>query len=207
MSGVRSRLTAGSWAAAALDALISDGVSAVAVEPLAVRLGATKGSFYWHFANRDALLAAALELWETRYNESIEAADEQPDPGRRLAFLFADVVGSVASGSGSGSASGSASGDERSGEINLLAAADDPLVGPVLRRIAARRTDYLIDLFRQMGYSLGEARRRGLLAHQIYLGYLEMAARLPELLPNGAAAQRHYVETVYAMLTGPVDPS
>jgi AcrR family transcriptional regulator len=192
MNGVRSRLTAGSWAAAALEALISGGVPAVAVEPLAVRLGATKGSFYWHYANRDALLAAALELWETRYNESIEAADEQPDPGRRLAFLFADVV--------------SAADDERSGEINLLAAADHPLVGPVLRRVAARRTDYLIDLFRQMGYSLGEARRRGLLAHQIYLGYLEMAARLPELLPNGAAAQRHYVETVYAMLTGPVDP-
>lgn len=194
MSSVRARLSAHSWAAAALDALISDGVAAVAVEPLAVRLGATKGSFYWHFANRDALLAAALELWETRYNESLEAADEQPDPGRRLAFLFADVVSS-------------SSGDERGGEINLLAAADHPLVGPVLRRVAARRTDYLIDLFRQMGFSLGEARRRGMLAHQVYLGYLEMAARLPELLPNGAAAQRHYVETVHAMLTGPVDLS
>jgi AcrR family transcriptional regulator len=195
MSDVRSRLSAASWAAVALDALISGGVSAVAVEPLAVRLGATKGSFYWHFANRDALLAAALELWESRYNESLEAADEQPDPGRRLAFLFADVVAS------------STPDDERSGEINLLAAADHPLVGPVLRRVAARRTDYLIDLFRQMGYSLGEARRRGLLAHQVYLGHLEMAARLPELLPNGAAAQRHYAETVHAMLTGPVEPS
>ena len=191
MKGVR--LSAASWAAAALDALIAEGVSAVAVEPLAVRLGATKGSFYWHFANRDALLSAALELWEARYNESIEAADEQPDPGRRLAFLFADVVSAVD--------------DERTGEINLLAAAEHPLVGPVLRRVAARRTDYLIDLFRQMGYSLGEARRRGLLAHQVYLGHLEMAARLPELLPNGAAAQRHYAETVHAMLTGPVEPS
>jgi AcrR family transcriptional regulator len=193
MNGVRARLSAGSWAAAALDALISGGVAAVAVEPLAVRLGATKGSFYWHFANRDALLTAALELWEARYSESLEAADEQPDPARRLAFLFADVV--------------AASDDERSGEINLLAAADHPLVGPVVRRVAARRTDYLIDLFRQMGYSLGEARRRGLLAHHVYLGYLEMAARLPELLPNGAAAQRHYAETIHTMLTGPVDPS
>ncbi len=197
MSSVRARLSARSWAEAALDVLICDGVAAVAVEPLAVRLGATKGSFYWHFANRDALLAAALELWETRYNESLEAADEQPDPGRRLAFLFADVVSSAAAGSG----------DERGGEINLLAAADHPLVGPVLRRVAARRTDYLIDLFRQMGYSLGEARRRGTVAHQVYLGYLEMAGRLPELLPNGVAAQRHYVETVHAMLTGPADIS
>ena len=30
----------------------------MAVEPLAKRLGATKGSFYWHFDNRDALIAA-----------------------------------------------------------------------------------------------------------------------------------------------------
>jgi AcrR family transcriptional regulator len=188
-----SRLSVDDWAAVALDALVAGGVAAVAVEPLAVRLGATKGSFYWHFTNRDALLRAALDLWEARYNESIEAADEQPDPVRRLAFLFASVLAADA--------------DERGGEMNLLAAADHPLVGPVVRRVAARRTDYLIDLFRQMGYTLGEARRRGLLAHQVYLGYIEMAARLPELLPNGAAAQRHYVETVQAMLTGPVSVS
>lgn len=181
-----ARLSADSWAAAALDALMSGGVPAVAVEPLAVRLGATKGSFYWHFSNRDALLSAALELWEKQYNESIEAADRLGDPARRLAFLFADVM-----------SGGTA-------EVNLLAAADHPLVGPVVRRVAARRTDYLIDLFRQMGYTLGEARRRGLLAHQVYIGYIEMARRLPELLPSGVSSERHYVETVHAMLTGPV---
>jgi AcrR family transcriptional regulator len=183
---MNARLSVGSWAAAALDALIDGGVPAVAVEPLAVRLGATKGSFYWHFSNRDALLAAALELWEKRYNESIEGFDRHPDPARRLAFLFADVM------------SGSTD------EVNLLAAADHPLVGPVVRRVAARRTDYLIDQVRQMGYSLGEARRRGLLAHQVYIGYIEMSRRLPELLPSGVASERHYVETVHAMLTGPV---
>ena len=45
---------------------------------------------------------------------------------------------------------------------------------------------------------------RGLLAHQVYIGYIEMAKRLPELLPSGMASERHYVETVHAMLTGPV---
>jgi AcrR family transcriptional regulator len=186
---MNARLSAASWAAAALDALIESGVQAVAVEPLAVRLGATKGSFYWHFTNRDALLAAALDLWEKRYNASIASFDRNPDPARRLAFLFADVM------------SGSTD------EVNLLAAADHPLVGPVVRRVAARRTDYLIDLFRQMGYTLGEARRRGLLAHQVYIGYIEMAKRLPELLPSGVASERHYVETVHAMLTGRVELS
>ena len=34
------------------------------MEGLARRLGATKGSFYWHFTNRDALIEASLAAWE-----------------------------------------------------------------------------------------------------------------------------------------------
>src|SRR5690606_7033358 len=59
-----ARLSAADWAQAALDVIAEQGVSAVAVEPLARRLGVTKGSFYWHFPSRDALLQAALERWE-----------------------------------------------------------------------------------------------------------------------------------------------
>src|SRR5437016_3886063 len=44
----RRTLTRADWIGAALDALARDGLRAVAVEPLAERLGATKGSFYWH---------------------------------------------------------------------------------------------------------------------------------------------------------------
>ena len=54
-----ARLSADDWAQAALDLIAEQGVSAVAVEPLARRLGVTKGSFYWHFPSRDALLQAA----------------------------------------------------------------------------------------------------------------------------------------------------
>ena len=43
------RLSAEDWAQAALDLIAEQGVAAVAVEPLARRLGVTKGSFYWHF--------------------------------------------------------------------------------------------------------------------------------------------------------------
>ena len=52
------------WASEALKAMARGGVAAVAVEPLARALGVTKGSFYWHFKNRDALIAAALERLE-----------------------------------------------------------------------------------------------------------------------------------------------
>ena len=65
------RLSAEDWAQAALDLIAEQGVAAVAVEPLARRLGVTKGSFYWHFPSRDALLQAALERWEANEQESV----------------------------------------------------------------------------------------------------------------------------------------
>lgn len=49
----------------------------------------TKGSFYWHFANREALLAAVLERWEQRETEQvIERVRAEPDPRRRIERLF-----------------------------------------------------------------------------------------------------------------------
>ena len=54
-SAQRITLTAANWAEAALDAIAENGIEAVAVEPLARRLGVTKGSFYWHFTHREAL--------------------------------------------------------------------------------------------------------------------------------------------------------
>ena len=71
------RLSADDWAREALDQIAEQGVASVAVEPLARRLGVTKGSFYWHFPSRDALLQAALERWERRALERFMELFEQ----------------------------------------------------------------------------------------------------------------------------------
>jgi AcrR family transcriptional regulator len=60
----RTRLSAEDWEDAALNLIAEQGVGALAVEALARQLGVTKGSFYWHFRTREALLQAALERWE-----------------------------------------------------------------------------------------------------------------------------------------------
>ncbi|WP_278260690.1 TetR/AcrR family transcriptional regulator [Nocardia sp. AG03] len=49
-----------------LAVLAESGVEAVRVEVLAKRIGVSKGGFYGYFADRDALLAAMLDDWETR---------------------------------------------------------------------------------------------------------------------------------------------
>jgi CubicO group peptidase (beta-lactamase class C family) len=56
--------TRADWLRAARLALLHRGVEGVRVEPLALDLGVTKGSFYWHFKDRGELLEALLREWE-----------------------------------------------------------------------------------------------------------------------------------------------
>ena len=51
------------WLRGAIDLIAEEGVGGLKVEPLARRLGITKGSFYWHFDDRADLIAQALDLW------------------------------------------------------------------------------------------------------------------------------------------------
>jgi len=180
------RLTADDWAAAALEMIGERGVGGVAVEPLAVRLGATKGSFYWHFANRDALIEAALALWERDRTEAVIAAmDAEPDPARRLHRLFAAVS------SGRGDAV----------EANLLAAGDHPAVAPVMRRVVDRRLAYVAEIFRRLGWDAKEARRRSLFAYTAFAGSTTLTTRLPGVMPRPGADLTDYIETAVAVLS------
>jgi AcrR family transcriptional regulator len=60
------RLTVANWVDAAIDVLVLESVDQVRVESLAQSLGVTKGSFYWHFEDRAALLEAVIEEWSRR---------------------------------------------------------------------------------------------------------------------------------------------
>lgn len=62
-AGAETKAGEADWIRAGLSLLGRAGIDAVRVEPLAERLGVTKGSFYWHFRDRDALHAAMLERW------------------------------------------------------------------------------------------------------------------------------------------------
>ncbi len=59
------------WVQVGLETLARDGIDAVRVEPLAVRLGVTKGSFYWHFKDRAAFHAAILRAWRDLNTDEI----------------------------------------------------------------------------------------------------------------------------------------
>src|SRR5229473_524512 len=66
------RLGREDWLRAARLALLHGGPESVQVERLARELKVTKGSFYWHFKNRQALLEALLLEWEAEKSLLVE---------------------------------------------------------------------------------------------------------------------------------------
>ena len=180
-----ARLSAEDWAQAALDLIAEQGVAAVAVEPLARQLGVTKGSFYWHFPSRDALLVAALERWEKVEQETVFGKLEAiADPGQRLRALFALVAHEF-----------------KSHVIysELLKALDHPAVQPVIGRVSQRRMDYLTASFRQAGLSRTDAQHRARLAYAAYVGFLQLNLQLHQARLQHDEFEA-YVEHVMATL-------
>jgi AcrR family transcriptional regulator len=69
--GGHVKVTREDWLNMARDTLVRDGVGQVKILTLADRMGVSRSSFYWYFRNRDGLLRALLEEWETRNTASI----------------------------------------------------------------------------------------------------------------------------------------
>lgn len=78
----RARLTRDDWIRAGLDALRATGPGALGAEPLARRLGTTKGSFYWHFRDVPDFHAALLAHWRTEVEVALFAAGGATDTAR-----------------------------------------------------------------------------------------------------------------------------
>jgi AcrR family transcriptional regulator len=66
------------WIDAAYDMLVEGGVEAVKILPLARRLGLSRTSFYWHFADREALLAALVRRWQEKNTGNLVRQTELP---------------------------------------------------------------------------------------------------------------------------------
>ena len=74
-----TRLRPEAWVSAGLKALAKSGASALKADTLATRLGVSRGSFYWHFADVPAFHAAVLRRWREIALENIIAEIETAD--------------------------------------------------------------------------------------------------------------------------------
>jgi AcrR family transcriptional regulator len=154
-----ARLDADAWMAAAFDALAQGGIDAVRVEPLAKALDITKGSFYWHFADRRALLEAMLGAWTEGRIEAIrEQAMTRGAPEMVLGDL-ADLYTRHAN----------LRGLTIELAIRSLARTDDAAARAV-RRVDRERLRHVGALFGALGWPAAQAQERAILFYSYLFG-------------------------------------
>ena len=154
-----------SWIGEGLRALAAGGPEAVRIEPLAKSLGVSKGSFYWHFTDRRALLDALLDAWERTYvDDAIARVEADGGDGRtRLRDLFGLAEASSA-------------------ELLPLDLAirewarRDARVMARLARVDDRRMDFLRLLFSDFARDADDVEARSLLVFCVWVGQPLIAA-------------------------------
>jgi AcrR family transcriptional regulator len=170
---VVARTPRSAWIEAGLRALAAGGPDAVRVEALARALNVTKGSFYWHFDNRHALLDDILDAWErVSVDDVIERIEDKRGDGAGNARSKLQRLGAIA-----------LSGDKVLGidplEVDLAIrdwSRRDKKVARRLRRVDNRRMDYMRSLFKTICADEAEVEDRCLLAFSLWIGSHYIAA-------------------------------
>jgi len=173
----KANLTPRDWVIAGLAALGEGGLDAVRVERLAKQLGTTKGSFYWHFADRPALLEAMLQLWEREGTaEPVAKAIAIADPAERLRQITKGALSVTGRGASVGRA-----------ETALRAwAAQNPEVGQRFARIESERIAALSGALAALGYEAAEAGRLAKALYLTLIGLYSVRPYAPELAEDQA---------------------
>ena len=133
------------WIDAALDALASGGIGAVRVEAIARSIGVTKGSFYWHFADRPALVVAMRETWRDRVLDELRAVEPTGPVRAQVERLLGAIAGS----------------GWRDHELGLRHHGRfDEATRAEVARVDTDRMAHLTSLFKFLGFDEADARSR-----------------------------------------------
>lgn len=166
----------GDWLQSALSLLVYKSVDAVRIDVLAQQLKVTRGSFYWHFKDREDLLQRLLVRWRDETTEQVIDRFERrgAEPRELILELFSLPF------------RGTAAREAASIELAIRAwARRDPMARQALDTVDAQRLSYIAQCLSSMGsLTIAESRSR---AFALY-GYLVAESLLQH---QGNDSQRH----------------
>ena len=154
-----ARLTRQQWLEGAFAVLAEQGPDAMGIARLSSALGVTKGSFYWHFDDRQSLLDAMFTTWERHgTSEIIRQVDaESSEPRVRLQHLATLVFGDA--------------GRYDAVESNLrVMARGNPRALEIVERVDATRMTYVTGLLVAGGISQQQAEDRAAVFYRALIG-------------------------------------
>jgi AcrR family transcriptional regulator len=157
------RLSAQDWIDFALATLAREGFAALKADVLARKLGVSRGSFYWHFADIETFHARVIQHWRQVATEAIIAdVERQHAPDRRLDVLLRHAFG-----------------DGAELEVGMRAWADNnEIAAHALRQVDRRRRNYIEKLLHELGMAAPLAATRAAVLYWAYLGAAVSHSRL-----------------------------
>jgi len=179
------RLDREDWIAAARKVLIRAGVGEVKVDRLARDLRVTRGSFYWHFKDRNDLLSALLLSWVRSNTEPFQRvlqSDTESPLVQCRRFIEVWIRGTEF--------------DPDYDSAMRDWARNAPETAVLVARADETRMAILRDIFMRMGYDAVEAEVRARVAYYHQVGYY--ALRIVE----SQQLRRTLLPTYFRILTG-----
>jgi AcrR family transcriptional regulator len=154
------------WLDAAHALLVEGGVEAVKVMPLAERLGLSRTSFYWHFPDREALLAGLVARWRAQNTGNLVARCQLPAATipQAMLNLFDCWYDSGLFDAGM---------DVAMRTWALTA----PEVAAAMAEADATRIAAITDLFRRFGFAATEADTRARTLYLTQVGYMTLRSQ------------------------------
>lgn len=156
----RASLDRQAWIKEGYTRLAEDGVAGVRVEALAKRLAVTKGSFYWHFRDRQDLLDAILSDWrEGRIRDIRKQTRSEPGRERDGLLHLIEVYGTAR--------------NRRGIRIELAIrdwARRDEKAASIVAEVDAIRLRCAAELYLACGFSQAEAASRCMLLYAYVFG-------------------------------------
>ncbi|MGF1589538.1 MAG: TetR/AcrR family transcriptional regulator [Pleurocapsa sp.] len=141
------------WIDAGWLLMTTKGVAAVKIEVLARQLKVSKGSFYWHFKNRQELLEAILQRWENETMWLIEESKKAATPKERLIKLFT-LAEEIC--------------NQPDPEAAIfLWANQDPAVQERVRIVETQRVGWITKILQDYGFDETEARQKADIGHKL----------------------------------------
>ena len=152
----RKQLAAEDWLKLALDTLDNEGIYKVNIEYLARKLGVTKGSFYWHFKNRETLLKDMLNYWtETLTTDVIQRSRQSSKDAKETLLKLMTIIT-----------------EEKVGRYEAAIRAwamHDEMAKATLHKVDKQRLKYITSVFTDIGFKKtdAETRARMMLYYQV----------------------------------------
>jgi AcrR family transcriptional regulator len=175
-------LSRNQWLARALELLPTLGGGKIGVEALCRSLGVSRGSFYWHFRDREEFVRALLGYWDLVFTQGVieQTRGAKGPPEDRLLSLMKLLQ----------------EGDQARYDMAVRAwAAQEPGVAAIVARVDEARLAYVRSIFAQIGFRGRELDMRT----RLFVVYHSMNRGLQSQLTE--AEEKRHLRLRHALLT------